>query len=203
MESSASNTQEDSPTTSEVADSKAASSPLSSSPTILPLKSTIGMGPYAMDACCIIPQELILCKPTDPFSELDLKVKMTFWRRQARMLKIWPPLEDQVGDPANWDRSLLQQLRLYIATTPPERRCLCTRRPLDSLDDHWPECPSAVEEMIKRFGERQKKSREMKVRHYSKNLCTLSKEGDMDAIPDEEVRNLHALFEMEFKKRSL
>ena len=84
-----------------------------------------------------------------------------------------------------------------------KKRCLCTRRPLDCLDDHWPECPSAIEERIKRFGERQKKSREMKVRHHAKNLCGLLKEGEMDAIPDEEVRNLHALFEIEFKKRML
>ena len=48
-----------------------------------------------------------------------------------------------------------------------------------------------------------KKAREMKVRHHSKNLSGLLKEGEMDAIPDDEVRNLHALFEIEFNKRSL
>jgi len=188
----------DSSTTSGLADTS-----LASSPDILPLKSAIGMGPYAVDACSLIPQELLLCKPTDPFSEAELKATVTKWRRQARLLMIWPPLEDQEGDPSNWDRSLLQQLRLYIATTPPEKRCLCTRRPLDCLDDHWPECPSAIEERIKRFGERLKKSREMKVRHHSKNLFALLKDGEMDVIPDEEVRNLHALFEIEFKKRLL
>ena len=182
MDSFSMNTSKDSATTSELADT-----PGASSSQLPPLKSVIRMGPYAVDACCLIPQELLQCKPTDSFSEAELKATLHKWRRQARLLLIWPQLEDQEGDPSNWDRSLLQQLRLYIATTPQEKRCLCTRRPLDCIDDDWPECPSAIEERIKRFGERMKKAREMKVRHHSKNLSGLLKEGEMDAIPDEEV----------------
>ena len=57
----------DSSTTSGLADTA-----LPSSEHLLPLKSAIGMGPYAVDACSLTPQELLLCKPTDPFSEAEL-----------------------------------------------------------------------------------------------------------------------------------
>ncbi len=62
MDSFSMNTSKDSATTSELADT-----PGASSTQLLPLKSAIGMGPYAVDACCLIPQELLQCKPTDPF----------------------------------------------------------------------------------------------------------------------------------------
>ena len=158
--------------------------------------------PYAVDACRLIPEELFSIKPTDPFSVADLEAQLKKWRRQARVLNLWQPADEQ-ADPSKADKSNLQQLRHYIATTAPQNRCLCTRQPLDCLDDHWPECPSAVEERIKLFDERQKKCREMKVSHLKKNLCRLLKDEEMDFIPDGEVRSLHTLFEKEMKKRSL
>ena len=171
-------------------------------PEILPLQSTIGKGPYAVDACRLIPQELLICKPTDPFSVADLEAQLKKWKRQARVLNLWQLAEGQ-ADPSKSDQLNLQQIRLYIATTAPQNRCLCTRRPLTCLEDHWPECPSVVEERIKIFEERQKKCHEMKVRHITKNLCRLLKDEVMDFIPDEEVRKIHSLFENELRNRSL
>ena len=167
-----------------------------------PLQSTIEKGPYAVDACRLIPQELLLSKPTDPFSVAELQATMRKWRRQARMLKFCPPAEHD-ADPSSWDKSNLQQLRLYIATTSPENRCLCTKGPLQSIDDHWPECPFAEEHRIKRFNEQQKKARVMKVRMVPKNLCEMLHADVMETRRDEEVRYLRAIFERESKKRSL
>ena len=63
MDSFSTKTIKDSATTSGLADT-----PVASSSQLPSLKSALGMGPYAVDACCLIPQELIQCKPSDPFS---------------------------------------------------------------------------------------------------------------------------------------
>ncbi len=118
------------------------------------------------------------------------------------MLKFCLPAEHD-ADPSSWDKSNLQQLRVYIATTSPENRCLCTKGPLETIADHWPEGPFAEEHRIKRFNEQQKKARVMKVRMVAKNLCEMLNDDVMETLRDEEVRYLHALFERESKKRSL
>ncbi len=158
--------------------------------------------PYAVDACRLIPQELIMLKPKDEFSVVEQELELKKWRHQAALLVLSLPAVEE-ADPARWDLSNLQQLRLYIARTPPEKRCLCTNRPLESLDDHWPECPSALEARLKRFEERQRKCHQMKIRHLTKNLCRLVNLEGNDFIPDEEVRSLYSVFEKEMKKRAL
>ncbi len=168
----------------------------------LPLQTTIGKGPYAVDACRLIPQELLTTKPTDPFSVADQEAQLKKWRRQAIVLNFWQPAEEH-PEHSKLDKSNLDQLRLYIARTPPEERCLCNRRPLDSLDDNWPESPNAVEERIKLFAERVRKAHEMKVRYLTKLLNKSIKDEEIDFIPDEEVRSLHEVFERAMKKRSL
>jgi len=78
--------------------------------------------PYAVDACRLIPEELFSIKPTDPFSVADLEAQLKKWRRQARVLNLWQPADEQ-ADPSKADKSNLQQLRHYIATTAPQNRC--------------------------------------------------------------------------------
>ena len=169
----------------------------------LSMEPICGKGPYAVDASSLIPFDLLLYKPKDEFSMVQHQIELKKWRRQAALLLFCPQAEEH-PDPAKWDLYSLQQLRLYIAKTAPEKRCLCTRHPLNCLDDHWPDCPTAAEERIKRFEEHRKVARQWKILYCTRNLCSLLKEEtEMGFIPDEEVRSLSVFFEKELKKRSL
>ena len=168
----------------------------------LSMEPICSKGPHAVDASCLIPFDLLMHKPKDEFSMIEHQMELKKWRRQASLL--FCTQAEEHPDPAKWDLYSLQQLRLYIAKTPPEKRCLCTRHPLTCLDDHWPDCPSAAEARIKRFEERQKGARQLKIHYCTRNLCSLLKEEtEMGFIPDEEVRSLSFFFQKELKKRSL